>query len=299
MGTTPLDYQPVTRHIIDHTWQDNQVVHAEIVCEDNLSFLSKVQDESIDLIVTSPPYNIKKEYEKRKSQSMYLEEQAACIAEAFRVLSPHGSICWQVGNHINDGEVFPLDVLLYPLFKDHELQLRNRMVWTFGHGLHCQKRFSGRHETVLWFTKSENYRFNLDAVRVPSKYPNKKHFKGPHKGKLSGHPLGKNPTDVWDIPNVKSNHVEKTEHPCQFPVGLVERLVLSLTNPKDKVLDPYLGVGSTAIAAIMHGRNALGCDINNRYVEIAKRRIHLLRNGELRTRPMNKPVYNPNIREIE
>ena len=188
---------------------------------------------------------------------MYLEEQAACIAEAVRVLSPCGSICWQVGNHINDGEVFPLDVLLYPLFKDHELKLRNRMVWTFGHGLHCQKRFSGRHETVLWFTKSENYRFNLDAVRIPSKYPNKKHFKGPNKGKLSGHPLGKNPTDVWDIPNVKSNHVEKTEHPCQFPVGLVERLVLSLSDPEDRVLDPYLGVGTTAIAAIMHGRKCL------------------------------------------
>ena len=299
METKPLETNPESRHIINHTWQDNRVVRAEIVCEDNLSFIGKIQDESIDLIVTSPPYNIKKEYEKRKSQSMYLEEQAACIAEAVRVLSPCGSICWQVGNHINDGEVFPLDVLLYPLFKDHELKLRNRMVWTFGHGLHCQKRFSGRHETVLWFTKSENYRFNLDAVRIPSKYPNKKHFKGPNKGKLSGHPLGKNPTDVWDIPNVKSNHVEKTEHPCQFPVGLVERLVLSLSDPEDRVLDPYLGVGTTAIAAIMHGRNALGCDINNRYIEIAKERVYLLRNGNLRTRPMNKPVYNPNIREIE
>lgn len=299
MGTKPLNTNPVARHIIDHTWQDNRVVRAEIVCEDNLSFLGKIQDESIDLIVTSPPYNIEKEYEKRKSQSVYLEEQAACIAEAVRVLSLRGSICWQVGNHVNDGEVFPLDVLLYPLFKDHDLKLRNRMVWTFGHGLHCQKRYSGRHETVLWFTKSENYRFNLDAVRIPSKYPNKKHFKGPNKGKLSGHPLGKNPTDVWDIPNVKSNHVEKTEHPCQFPVGLVERLVLSLTNPEDKVMDPYLGVGSTAIAAIMHGRNAFGCDINHRYIEIAKERLFSFRKGELRTRPMNKPVYNPNSRVIE
>ena len=299
MGTELSDNNPVTRHVIDYTRQNNRVVRAEIVCEDNLSFLSSIRDESIDLIVTSPPYNIKKVYEKRKSQSMYLEEQAACIAEAVRVLSPHGSICWQVGNHINDGEVFPLDVLLYPLFKDHALKLRNRMVWTFGHGLHCQKRFSGRHETVLWFTKSDNYRFNLDAVRIPSKYPNKKHFKGPNKGKLSGHPLGKNPSDVWDIPNVKSNHVEKTEHPCQFPVGLVERLVLSLTNPEDKVMDPYLGVGTTAIAAIMHGRNAFGCDISYRYIEIAKERLYSLRNGELQTRPMNKPVYNPNSREIE
>ena len=219
-------------------------VDANISCEDNLKFMRRLQDESMDLIVTSPPYNIGKEYEVRRSQDAYIEEQAACIAEAVRLLSPNGSICWQVGNHIDNGEVFPLDILLYQRFKDHGLKLRNRIVWTFGHGLHCQKRYSGRHETILWFTKSDDYVFNLDEVRVPSKYPNKKHFKGPNKGEISGNPLGKNPSDVWDIPNVKSNHVEKTDHPCQFPVGLVERLVLSLTNERGTVLDPYLGVGS-------------------------------------------------------
>ncbi|MCY3554085.1 MAG: site-specific DNA-methyltransferase [Gemmatimonadetes bacterium] len=264
-----------------------------IACEDNLRFMKKLQDSSIDLIVTSPPYNIKKEYEKRRSQDVYIEEQAACISEAVRLLSPTGSICWQVGNHVDSAEVFPLDILLYPLFKSHGLQLRNRIVWTFGHGLHCQKRFSGRHESILWFTKSEQFTFNLDAVRIPSKYPNKKHFKGPNKGQLSGNPLGKNPSDVWDIPNVKSNHVEKTEHPCQFPVGLVERLVLALTNPGDNVLDPYLGVGSTVIAALKHDRHAFGCDKNKHYYNIACERIRMFREGELRTRPMNKPVYSP------
>jgi adenine-specific DNA-methyltransferase len=97
---------------------------------------------------------------------------------------------------------------LYPLFKVHVLKLRNRIVWTFGHGLHCQKRFSGRHETILWFTKSDDYKFKLDPVRVPSKYPFKKYFKGPNKGRISSNPLGKNPADVWDIPNVKANRAE-------------------------------------------------------------------------------------------
>ncbi len=230
--------------------------HAEIKCQDNLKFMRKLEDESMNLIVTSPPYNIGKEYEDRLSQEKYIEEQTACIAEAARLLHPKGSICWQVGNHVLNGEVFPLDIILYGLFKNHRLQLRNRIVWTFGHGLHCQKRFSGRHETILWFTKSDEYTFNLDPVRIPSKYPEKKHFKGPNKGKISSNPLGKNPSDVWDIPNVKSNHVEKTDHPCQFPVGLVERLVLALTNPGENVLDPYLGVGSSAIAALKHDRNA-------------------------------------------
>src|SRR6201996_1919182 len=222
---------------------------------------------SMHLIVTSPPYNLGKEYEEKKtSQELYKEEQAACIAEAVRVLHPKGSICWQVGNHVDDGEIFPLDILLYRIFKTHGLRLRNRIVWTFGHGLHCQKRFSGRHETILWFTKGDDYTFNLDPVRIPSKYPFKKHFKGPKRGEISGNPLGKNPSDVWEIPNVKANHVEKTDHPCQFPVGLVERLVLSLTNPGDNVLDPYLGVGSTAIAALKNGRNAYGCDVVQDYI---------------------------------
>lgn len=269
---------------------------AVIECQDNLNFMRSLEKGSMDLIVTSPPYNIGKEYEKRTPLDIYIESQAATIAEAVRLLHPQGSICWQVGNHVDDGEIFPLDIILYRLFKDHGLQLRNRIIWSFGHGLHCQNRFSGRHETILWFTKSDDYTFNLDPVRVPSKYPEKKHFKGPNKGKVSSNPLGKNPSDVWDIPNVKSNHVEKTDHPCQFPVGLVERLVLGLTNPGDNVLDPYLGVGSAAIAALKHERNAYGCDLEQSYVNTALERVQQLRAGALRTRPMNKPVYDPTIK---
>jgi adenine-specific DNA-methyltransferase len=272
---------------------------AVIVCEDNLSFMRSLPNESMHLIVTSPPYNIGKEYEKKTTNELYIEQQAATIAEAVRLLHPRGSICWQVGNGIEDGEVFPLDILLYPKFKDHGLKLRNRIVWTFGHGLHCQKRLSGRHETILWFTKSDDYTFNLDPIRIPSKYPEKKHFKGPNRGKVSSNPLGKNPSDVWDIPNVKSNHVEKTEHPCQFPVALVERLVLGLTNQGDAVLDPYLGVGSSAIAAIKNGRDAFGCDLVQDYVDIAKDRVEAYRAGSLRTRPMNKPIYQPPLKDDE
>ena len=268
-------------------------VHAKIECEHNLKFMRRFPDESMNLIVTSPPYNIGKAYERRTSEEQYIETQAACIAEATRLLTPTGSICWQVGNYVDNSEVVPLDIVLYPIFKNHGLQLRNRIIWMFGHGLHCQKRFSGRYETILWFTKTDDYTYNLDPVRVPAKYPKKKYFKGPKKGQFSGNPLGKNPSDIWDIPNVKSNHVEKTDHPCQFPVGLVERLVLSLTNTGENVLDPYLGVGSTAIAALKHGRHAYGCDLEQSYIDTAWKRIHQLRTGTLRTRPMNKPVYDP------
>jgi adenine-specific DNA-methyltransferase len=272
---------------------------AVVLCQDNLLFMKSLPAESMKLIITSPPYNLGKEYETKRSMEAYLDAQRETIRESVRVLHRKGSICWQIGNYVEDGEVYPLDILLYPVFKEAGLQLRNRIIWTFGHGLHCQKRFSGRYETILWFTKTEDYTFHLDEVRVPSKYPNKKHFKGPNKGKLSGNPLGKNPSDVWEIPNVKANHVEKTEHPCQFPVGLVERLVLSLTNEGDAVLDPYLGVGSSAIAALRNNRRAYGCDIVPEYVEQALARIKQLRSGTLRVRPMNKPVYEPPPRECE
>jgi adenine-specific DNA-methyltransferase len=173
--------------------------------------------------------------------------------------------------------------------------MRNRVIWHFEHGLHCKNRFSGRYETILWFTKSRDYVFNLDPVRTPQKYPGKKHFKGPQAGAYSCNPLGKNPGDLWDIPNVKSNHVEKTEHPCQFPVGLIERLVLSMTNEGDWVLDPFLGTGTSLIAALRHRRRGAGAELLPRYVGIARQRIQEEIAGTLKTRPMDKPVYDPTL----
>lgn len=261
------------------------------------ALLQSVPDGFINLVVTSPPYNLGKAYENRLDLGHYLEQQRQVIEECVRVTARSGSICWQVGNYVDNGEIIPLDLKLYPIFESLGLRLRNRIVWHFGHGLHASKRFSGRYEVILWFTRSNDYRFNLDAVRVPAKYPNKKHFKGPKAGQLSCNPLGKNPTDVWDIPNVKANHVEKTEHPCQFPVELVERLVLALTDPGEWVLDPYMGVGSTLIAALMHGRRAVGADIDPGYVGTAIRRIQEAQQGLLRVRPMDRTVYDPASRD--
>lgn len=167
------------------------------------------------------------------------------------------------------------------------------------------KRFSGRYETILWFTKSDNYIFNLDPVRVPSKYPGKRHYKGPNKGMPSGNPLGKNPSDlwefvtqqweedIWEIPQVKAAHPEKTAHPAQYPIELVERCVLALTNAEDWVVDPYCGVGSSLIAALKHGRKAVGCDKESTYIDIAKSRINDFSQGKLPMRPMERELYKP------
>ena len=259
-----------------------------------IDLLKKIPDKSIQLIVTSPPYNIGKEYEKKTKLSRYIEQQSQVIKECERVLSESGSICWQVGNFVDNGSIIPLDVLLYPLFIDLNLVMRNRIIWHFEHGLHCSRRFSGRYETIMWFTrKTKKYVFNLDPVRVPQKYPAKKYFKGPKAGQYSCNPLGKNPGDLWIVPNVKSNHVEKTEHPCQYPVELIERLVLSMTNEGDWVFDPFLGTGTSIIAAIMHNRRGAGAETEKKYVELAKNHILKTIDGTLKTRPMNKPVYDP------
>jgi adenine-specific DNA-methyltransferase len=273
-------------------------------------FLKTIPDESIKLIITSPPYNVGKEYEDRVSIEKYLEQQEDTIKVMYDKLAPDGSVCWEVGNYVNNGEIFPLDIFYYRIFKEHlGMQLRNRIVWHFGHGLHASKRFSGRYEVMLWFTKSSKYTFNLDAVRVPSKYPGKTYYKGANHGKPSGNPLGKNPSDVWefmiaeweegmwDVPNCKANHPEKTEHPAQFPVEVAERCVLAFSNEDDLVFDPYAGVGSTLIAAIRNNRRAMGAEKELSYVEIAKERLSLLEQGKLPIREISTQVYQPTGKE--
>lgn len=265
-----------------------------LFCGHCLDLLKQIPDRSIQLVVTSPPYNIGKEYEKKRQLQDYIQFQEQVIRECVRVLADNGSLCWEVGNYVANGAIIPLDIALYPIFNALDLVMRNRIIWSFEHGLHCSNRFSGRYETILWFTrKTDTYTFNLDPVRVPQKYPGKKYFKGPKAGQYSCNPLGKNPGDVWDIPNVKNNHVEKTDHPCQFPVELIERLVLSMSNEGDWVLDPFVGTGTSIIAAIRHDRRGAGAEIEPKYVDIARERIRAAFDGTLKVRPMNKPKYEP------
>lgn len=161
--------------------------------------------------------------------------------------------------------------------------------------MNSESRFSGRHEVILWYTKGNDYSFHLDCVRVPQKYPGKKYSKGKKKGQFSGNPLGKNPSDVWDIPNVKAHHPEKTKHPCQFPEALAQRLILALTDEGDVVLDPYLGSGTTALACYLNKRLFRGYEISKDYFSIAKDRIEAAIRGEAPIRE-DVPVTPPDPR---
>lgn len=236
--------------------------------------LPQLPSGSIDLIITSPPYNVGKEYERSCTLAKYLARMKFIIDACHRVLSDHGSMCWQLGNYVRAGEVFPLDHYFIDMLRALGLKVRNRVIWTFGHGLHCTQRLSGRYETIVWVTKSDTYRFDLDSIRVPQKYPGKRHFKGPKKGQLSGNPLGKNPGDVWEIPNIKHNHPEKTAHPCQFPEALVERFVRALTAPGDMVLDPFAGAGTVGAVCNRNGRHSILIEKETAYVDISRKRLN-------------------------
>lgn len=275
---------------------------------------NKVLDKLIEskktfqLIMSSPPYNMDKEYEKTTSLEKYKKEIKQIISKLIILLDTKGSLCWQVGNYINPKtkEVIPLDIFYHEIFKEYGLILRNRIIWHFEHGLHASQRFSGRYEIIMWYSKSDDYTFNLDDVRVPAKYPGKKYYKGIKKGQLSGNPKGKNPSDVWKIlnddwskevwaiPNVKANHKEKTIHPCQYPVELVERCILALTNKGDWILDPFAGVGSTMIASLKNDRNSLGIEKYKKYIKVGIKRIENLKNGTLKVRKLGQPVFVPN-----
>jgi adenine-specific DNA-methyltransferase len=214
-----------------------------------------------------------KEYEARRALDVYLGEQRRVLEECARALKPSGSLFWQVGAFSDRGRIIPLDVRFFPLLEDLALIPRNRIVWIRQHGLHASRKFSYRHETILWFTKTDDYKFFLDRVRVPQKYRDKKAYRGPRKGELSCNPAGKNPGDIWAFRNVKHNHDERTDHPCQFPEDLVARIVLATTDKGDVVLDPYMGTGTVAVVAQDLERHFYGAEIEKRYIEIAARRL--------------------------
>lgn len=240
---------------------------------DCVEWLSSMPDESVDLVVSSPPYNIGKQYEAKRALDVYLNEQSDVLAECVRVLKPTGSIFWQVGAYADRGVLIPLDVKFFPILEALDMIPRNRVIWVRQHGLHGKNKFSARHETILWFTKSDSYKFLLDPIRVPQKYQNKKSWRGDNNGELTCNPLGKNPGDIWIFQNVKHNHEEQTIHPAQFPEDLIARIVLCSTEEGDIVLDPYMGTGTVAVVARDHNRHYLGAELDRDYHQVAMRRI--------------------------
>jgi len=273
----------------------------QLLCWDSLKKIKDIANEAVDCIITSPPYFMGKDYDTSIKIEDFCEIHKAIFSDLYRILKKWGNLCRQVGYHTMWYEKIPLDYLVYSIInqvnqslddEDEKLYLKNRIIWTFWHGLHSKKKFSGRHETILWFSKGKESFFDLDAVRVPQKYPWKTYYKWEKKWEFSWNPLGKNPWDVWEIPNVKANHIEKTKHPCQFPVALIERLVKSLCPSDWVVLDPFMGSGTTGVASLLHGRMFIWIELKKEYYEIAKKRCEDTIQWKIKYR-IDKPVYRP------
>jgi adenine-specific DNA-methyltransferase len=308
----PEEMSPKENEIVTSA---EEIGEARLLSGDVLERLQSLDPASCTLVISSPPYNIGKPYERtdERTYDEYVAWQRQVIKTMLPALTENASVCWQVGTYIADGELYPLDVPFIEIFRSLGFRLRNRIIWRYNFGYNADKRFSGRYETVLWFSRTNTYTFNLDPVRIPQLYPGKRHSasKGTKAGKPSGNPLGKNPSDywefsavedfqnnpVWDVPNVKANHPEHTQHPCQFPVELAERCVLALSNAAETVLDPFIGTGATAIAAVKHGRHAVGIDRHPPYLAIAEERIAQYAKGDLPLRPLGKPVRRPRSTE--
>lgn len=280
-----------------HSTHDLAGARATLHRADAVAFLQGLKPRSVALTFTSPPYCIGKEYDNAHTLDAFIAEFDRSLEAMVAATEEGGSICWQVGHNVWDGSITPLDAIIIERLRSRsDLRLKNRIVWSFAHGAHAKTRFSGRHETLLWYSKGEAQHFDLDSVRVPQKYPGKRHYKGPRKGQPSGNPLGKNPGDVWDIPNVKSRHPEKTAHPCQFPVALARRMIRALSHPGALVIDPYMGSATTGIASLLEGRNFAGCDLENSYIQLAASRFGELVGGKLQIRP-DIPPREPSPRD--
>lgn len=286
-------------------------IHSQLLEGEFLELASEIRPESVNLVVTSPPYNIGKDYERGQFASFedYRSFIKDTIDQLDRLIAPDGAVCWQTGTYVSGGALYPLDYMAFELFSELGYRLRNRIVWTFNFGRHTKYRLSGRYETLLWFTKGDEYTFNLEDIRVPQLYPGKRYPPGhPRAGQPSGNRAGKNPGDVWvfngaeafreaalwELPNLKANHPEKTAHPCQFPLELVERCILAFTSPNDVVLDPFVGSGTSIVAAEKLNRQGIGVEKYDAYASIARERLKSLREGCLPQRAHGKLVLEPN-----
>lgn len=240
---------------------------------DILEMMRCVPSNLLNLSVTSPPYNIGKEYEVVRPVDEYLDWCEAWIKELHRITENEGAFWLNLG-YIEIPPKARALPLSYLLWNRTPFSLIQEVVWNYGAGVACRNIFSPRNEKFLWYVKNpDRYCFNLDAVRDPDvKYPLQR-----KNGKLKCNPAGKNPTDVWQFPKVTSgtdrSSEERTPHPAQFPIAVIDRIIKASSNMDDLVLDPFMGSGTTAEVALRNGRQVVGFEINPAYVEIASRRL--------------------------
>nr|AIE96875.1 DNA methylase N-4/N-6 domain-containing protein (yhdJ) [uncultured marine group II/III euryarchaeote AD1000_88_C03] len=278
------------------SWCSESIVEHDAIAllqGDVIERLSVIPDSSINLIVTSPPYGIGKEYEQDTDLDDPAAYSAWCrlwINHCHRILTSNGTLILNVGTKPFPGRAkqVPIPYLLWDALSD--FFLIQEIVWHYGAGGAGKRYFSQRNEKFLWLVKDQNdYIFNLDAIRDKNvKYPNQK-----KNGKLRCNPDGKNPSDVWkgledeslaDNPTdfweekkvtsgKNRSSKERARHPAQFPEAIIERCIRGFSNEGDLVLDPFVGSGTTAVVCLRNGRRCVGIDLHRDYLENAVERL--------------------------
>lgn len=260
-------------------------IDIDLRCGDALELFKGIQNNSVDLIIADPPYNLGKDYGNNhdlKGFNEYIKFTKQWLLEAKRVLKPTGTIYVFMGVRF-------ISYIYDVLERDLRLSFNSWITWHYTQGLGKTKGFSPRHDDILMFSKSAKYKFNLDDVRVPQKYYRERN-----------NMRGANPGDVWQFSHVHYSNPNRQDHPTQKPEGIIERMVLASSDIGDVVLDPFSGSGTTLRVCQQLGRNAIGFEMNPEYVESTYKRLaekfvgfdsvdprmervpNDLRNGELR-----------------
>ncbi len=224
---------------------------------DAIDLMETFPDESVDLVCTDPPYNLGKNYGNTmdwKQWHEYEEFTKNWVAEAKRVLKPTGSL------YVFMGIQFVSQ--LFMILQKMELYLNSWITWHYTQGIGRTKGFSPRHEDILYFTKSDQYTFNLDEIRIPQKYYRKRN-----------NMKGANPGDVWQFSHIHYSNPERLDHPTQKPEALMKRIILASSHEEDVVLDPFVGSGTTCVVANILKRKWVGIDANPEYIEMSEQRL--------------------------
>jgi site-specific DNA-methyltransferase (adenine-specific) len=220
--------------------------------------MKKILAESVDLIVADPPYNLGKDYGNNNDQRThdeYIKFTKQWIKEAHRILKGTGSIYVFMGVRF-------ISYLYTVLEQEYNFIFNSWITWHYTQGLGKTKGFSPRHDDILFFSKSNNFNFYLDNIRIPQKFY-----------RYVNNMRGANPGDVWQFSHVHYCNKNRQEHPTQKPEGLIERMVLASSKENDLVIDPFAGSGTTLRVCQQLNRNCIGIELNPEYINLINNRL--------------------------
>ena len=245
-----------------------KIIHSIMDC---CEFLKQLPDNSIQLICIDPPYNL--ELANWDIYDDYIEWASCWLNESYRVLSPNGSLVIFGGIQFRDsksGDI--LDIIQY-VRKNTQFKLINTIIWHYKNGMSAHRFFANRHEEVVWLTKTNNYYFDLDSVRIPYSEKDLKLALKDKRLNPKNTKKGKNPTNVWEIGRLNGNSKERVGHPTQKPIEIIERFVKALSYPGSYVLDFFAGSGTIGRVCLNEGRHCLMCDNDLASLEYFKKHL--------------------------